>query len=255
MEGTGMKWHSSLMIVAAMLIAPFAQSQTGQWVNISDSVTSGLEKAGKKIGYPGLAAGITVDPASGDVYMVICDQGLWKSTDTGKTFARVDGGKIGGRCETGFALNFDPAGKRLACFMIYGACASTDDAGASWSGWKTNHLDFGAVDWESTGHALLGLRHESGGVLCLSTDNGATWKNLGAVGPDGKVAKEGREYTGLGMIDEHILLASRGDHGILRSVDGGQNWTKVSDAKLAAPLTRVRKGMAYWMTEQGVMVS
>jgi len=39
-------------------------------------------------------------------------QGLWKSTDHGADIRRVDDKKIGGRCETGFALNFDPAGKR-----------------------------------------------------------------------------------------------------------------------------------------------
>jgi hypothetical protein len=242
-----------LLLIAAF-IAPFAFAQGGQWVNISDPVTDQLQKDGKKIGYPGLAAGITVDPASGDVYMVICDQGLWKSTDTGKTFARIDGGKIGGRCETGFALNFDPAGKRLACFMIYGACASTQDAGATWTGWKTNHLDFGAVDWESTGQALLAIRHESGGILCLSTDNGATWKNLGSPGPDNKIPKEDRDFTALGMIDAQILVASRGD-GILRSTDAGKTWNKVSDVKLAAPLMRMRKGIAYWMSDKGVMMS
>ena len=62
-----------------------------------------------KPGYPGKTAGVTVDPANGDLYMVVPDQGLWKSTDHGKSFARIDGKKIGGRCETGFALDFDPA--------------------------------------------------------------------------------------------------------------------------------------------------
>ena len=83
------------------------------WTPISASV---LEKV--KPGYPGKTAGVTVDPATGDVYMVIPDQGLWQSSDHGETFARVDDKKIGGRCETGYALQIDPAGKRLVCFMI-----------------------------------------------------------------------------------------------------------------------------------------
>src|SRR4051812_22350712 len=90
------------------------------------------------------------------------------------------GGGRGGRArgETGDALQFEPAGRRLACFMIYGPGASTPDAGQTWVAWKTNHMDFGAVDWEGTGEALLGLRHESGGVLCFSADGGRTWKDL-----------------------------------------------------------------------------
>ncbi len=55
---------------------------------------------------------MTVDRSSGDVYIVVTGkeifkergQGIWKSTDQGATFARVDGNVIGGRCETGYAL-------------------------------------------------------------------------------------------------------------------------------------------------------
>jgi len=138
--------------------------------------------------------------------------------------------------------------------MIYGGCASTEDGGATWGKWGTNHLDFGAVDWEATGKVYLSTRHESGGVLCISADAGKTWKNLGKTGEDKKVVKEDREYKGLGLFDAGTLLASRG-MGILRSTDGGETWAKVSDAKLAAPVMRVHKGVGYWMTDQGVIVS
>ena len=87
-------------------------AEKGVWKPISHGVTSQV-----KPGYPGKTAGVAVDPATGDVFMVVPDQGLWKSTDHGGTFARVDDKAIGGRCETGFALDFDPAGKRLMCFM------------------------------------------------------------------------------------------------------------------------------------------
>ena len=60
----------------------------------------------------------------------VLGQGIWKSADQGKTFARADAGEIGGRCETSYALQFDPAGKRLACFMLDGKCAMTADGGA-----------------------------------------------------------------------------------------------------------------------------
>src|SRR3954463_9035875 len=98
-----MPLRSLLVVLVLSLATPRAFGQRGQWVGISHGVTERLQQEGKKIGYPGLAAGIAVDPASGDVFMVICDQGLWRSADRGQTFERVDGGKIGGRCETGFA--------------------------------------------------------------------------------------------------------------------------------------------------------
>ena len=77
------------------------------WVDISSPIVQKLTDAGQKTAWPGQTAGVAVDPASGDVYMIVTGQGVWKSTDTGKSFARVDGGKVGGRCETSFALNVD----------------------------------------------------------------------------------------------------------------------------------------------------
>ena len=226
----------------------------GEWVNISDGVLKELTDAGKKIGYPGMTAGVATDPGTGDVYMVVCDHGLWKSSDAGMTFKRIDGGKIGGRCETGFALNFDPAGKRLACFMIYGSCASTEDAGENWKPWKTNHLDFGAVDWEATGKSMIAIRHESGGVMCVSDDSGQTWKNLGQMGADKKVVKEDREFTGLGMFDASVFMAARGKE-IIRSTDAGKTWAKAADFKPAAPVMKLKDGVGYWVADQGVMIS
>src|SRR4051794_7133543 len=121
----------SLALLLVLSAARGDDKDKGKWVPISESVTSKV-----KPGYPGKGtAGVAVDPSNGDVYMVVSDQGMWKSTDKGETFTRVDGKAIGGRCETGFALNFDPAGKRLACFMIYGSCASTDDGGKTWTAW------------------------------------------------------------------------------------------------------------------------
>ncbi|MEX2213146.1 MAG: hypothetical protein WD768_03395 [Phycisphaeraceae bacterium] len=247
----------SLLLAAGLaLFAVPAFAQKNTWVNISDSVTDQLAKDGKKIGYPGLTAGVTVDPTTGEVYMVVCDQGLWKSSDHGKTFARVDGGKIGGRTETGYALSFDPAGKRLACFMIYGACTSTDDAGKTWNAWKTNHLDYGMVDWHDTGKTMLALRHEAGGVLCLTTDAGQTWTNLTKLAP----TKGNQNNVALGMFDAKALLASRGE-GLWRSTDAGQNWKPVAlkgdlaNIKLAAPTMTLRNSIGYWCTDKGIITS
>ena len=125
-------------IAVALFFAVCSQSLIAQeiekakWTVISTDVLAQV-----KPGYPGKTAGVTVDPASGDVFMVVPDQGMWKSSDQGAKFDRIDDKKIGGRCETGYALNFDPAGKRLMCFMIYGSSAATDDGGKTWQASKT----------------------------------------------------------------------------------------------------------------------
>jgi len=209
------------------------------WVNISDPVTAEV-----KPGYAGPTAGIVVDRADGGVFMVVNDQGLWRSADKGATFRRCDGKAIGGRCETGWALQADPAGKRLACFMIYGDSAITADSGATWTKFKTSHLDYGAVDWADTGKRLLALRHESGGVLTTSEDGGATWKDLE------------KGFSGCGVFDRSTFVSTKEkEPGIIRSTDAGATWTKVSDLKPVAPVPVVYQGVAYWPAGKNVLVS
>ncbi|HEX4144368.1 MAG TPA: hypothetical protein VHY91_12740 [Pirellulales bacterium] len=208
-----------------------------QWIAISHEVTAKV-----KPGYPGKTAGVAVDPATGDVFMVVPDQGIWKSTDRGKSFERVDGGRVSGRCETGFALDVDSAGQRLMCFMIYGSSAGTTDGGKTWNASKATHLDFGAVDWEAGGKCLIALRHESDGQLCYSNDEAQSWTNLD------------RGFVALGIFDQHTIVASRGK-GLVRSEDDGKTWTQVSDIEPAGRVMRVHRGVGYWTTDRGLLVS
>jgi hypothetical protein len=66
------------------------------------------------------------------VFLVINDQGLFRSRDKGATWARCDGGAVTGRCETGYVLDADPAGNRLAVFVVYGSSAITFGGGQTW---------------------------------------------------------------------------------------------------------------------------
>ena len=230
-----MKTHPSLL--ALVFIARAASA--GEWTNISDPVTSQV-----KPGYAGPTAGVVVDCLSGDVFMVVNDQGLWRSSDHGATFVRCDDKAIGGRCETGWALQGDPAGKRLACFMIYGDSAMTTDGGRTWTKFKTSHLDFGAVDWADTGKRLLAIRHESGGMLTTSEDGGATWKDLE------------KGFSGCGVLDRTTFVATKEKtSGIFRSTDASATWTQVFPETPSAPVPVIFEGTAYWPTGKGVLVS
>jgi photosystem II stability/assembly factor-like uncharacterized protein len=226
----------SFALVCCLCVASQAAEEK-TWAPISAGVLAKV-----KPGYPGKTAGVAVDPATGDVFMVIPDQGIWKSSDHGDNFTRVDGGAIGGRCETGFSLNVDPAGKRMMCFMVYGSSASTDDSGKTWTASKSSHFDFGAVDWHDTGKCYLAIRHEAGGMLTLSTDAGQTWKDLQ------------KGFTHVGIFSDKVLLASKGK-GIIRSDDGGATWSSVSDATPLASVMRTRDAVGYWLADTGLLVS
>ena len=227
-----------------------APVDAARWVNISDPVIKSLDADHKKLDWPGVTAGVTVDPTTGDVYMVVPGQGLWKSSDHGATFARCDGGKIGGRCETGYSLNFDTAGSRLACFMLDGTCGVTADAGKTWEPFAGvgRNWDYAAVDWPvERGEApknIFAARHESGGEIYLSTDSGKSWKMIG----------KDEAFAAAGIFDARTLVATKGK-GVLRSTDGGSTWTKVSDLTPVGRVMYVFNGTAYWLGREGLIVS
>ena len=217
------------------------------WIDISAKVVKGLASEGKKPGWPGKTAGIAVDRVTGDVFMVVPDQGIWRSRDHGESFKRVDGGKIGGRCETGFALNLDPKGKRLACFMLDGPSGYTLDGGETWESMKKNGRgwDAGSVDW-SAGEPLhiFALRHECGGEIYTSGDMGRSW-NL-----------KGKAFASVGIFDAKTFVATKEkEKGIFRTADGGENWEKVSELQPGGRDIRILNGVAYWASSDGLLVS
>ena len=226
-------------------IAP--KAARGAWIDISEKVLDGLAAEQKKIGYPGKTAGIAVDRVTGDVFMVVPDQGIWRSTDRGETFARVDGGKIGGRCETGFSLNFDPNGRRLACFMLDGPSAYTRDGGKTWAAMQGNGRgwDAGSVDWSVEEPAdIFALRHESGGEIYTSGSMGKSWQF------------QGKAFASVGIFDAKTFVATREkEKGILRSTDGGKTWHKVSDLQPTGRDIRIYRGIAYWASAQGLLAT
>src|SRR2546421_3478835 len=199
-----------VLIVAAFAALVQAQQPAANWVNISNPIVQQLTDAGKKIAWPGQTAGVVVDSANGDVYMIIPDQGIWKSSDRGMAFARADKGEIGGRCETGYSINVDLAGGgRLACFMLDGKCAMTLDGGKTWLPFKGvgRNWDFAAVDWsQAEPKAIFAARHESGGEMYTSNDGGKSWKQI----------DKDSKYTSVGIFYGMKLGATNGQ-GILRS--------------------------------------
>ena len=59
---------------------------------------------------------------------------------------------------------------------------------------------------------------------------------------------------GVGIFDDKTLVMTKGE-GILRSEDAGQTWTKVSDLTPNGRTIKVYKGVAYWLSSGGLLVS
>ena len=140
------------LVIALVFCGTAQAAEKGKWVNISDPIVNPFTENGQNLPWPGGTAGVAVDPSDGALFMIVTGQGAWRSTDHGATFARCDGGKVGGRCETGYSINVDPDGKHLACFMLDGKGAMTLDAGQTWEAMKDvgRNWDYAAVDWASS---------------------------------------------------------------------------------------------------------
>lgn len=242
----------ALLLLSWPLLPALADEPTdANWVDISSDLVRKLAAAGEKTAWPGETAGVAVDPLTGDTYMIVAGQGIWKSTDAGKSFTRVDDGKVTGRCETSFSLNVDSQGKRLACFMLDGKCAWSNDAGQKWMAYTDvgRNWDYAAVDWSAKmPQTIFAALHESGGQVMLSTDGGQSWKKLFQ---DAEFDKSG----GLGVFDENTLVYTQKGKGIQRSTDQGQTWKQTSDYEPIGRLVSIQHGKAYWLSSEGLLVS
>jgi photosystem II stability/assembly factor-like uncharacterized protein len=230
-----------MRIVLMLALAAPLLAHAGEWVNISDAVTSTLKPI-----KGGPTADVVVDRVSGDVFMVPNGQGLWKSTDHGATFAPLDNANldVGGFCGTAWALQADPNGRRLFCFMNFGSSAMTTDGGKTWTKSATSDLDFGAVDWADSGKRVLAIRHGNAGALATSDDGGATWID------------EGKGFGRCGVFDRSTFVVTRAnERGIFRSGDAGATWARVSNDTPAAAVPVIFKGAGYWPAGKGILAS
>lgn len=235
------------LLAGCVLLAAVQTSPAADWVNISDPLVSAVTNSGTPIPWPGDTAGVALNRTNGTLYVDVCNVGLWQSTDHGQTFRRVAQGQISGRCEFAGSINCDPAGGRMACFMLDGKCGMTLDAGATWQPFAPmgRNWDYGAVDWsDPQARPIFASRHESGGEMYTSDDAGASWHFIG----------KHPEFTSIGIFDAHTLVVGT-DSGIMRSTNGGESWTTVSAFHPLSHVAVYFQGLTYWLAKEGLITS
>ena len=108
-----------------------------QWTDISGRLLENLTSNGVKLAWPGGCSGVVINRLNGDVVIKIVGQGLWRSSDQGATWTRVDNNTISGRDETGWATTVDQNDpRRIASFSLDGLAGWTTNGSkreASWS--------------------------------------------------------------------------------------------------------------------------
>ena len=205
--------------------------------------------AKEKTGFGGLT-GVTVDRATGTLYVCLSDRGLFRSADQGKTWARHGKDASKGRTETPGCLHLDPTGKTKQFLManVYGGpvvVGSTDPDGA----WrvldkKSAHVDWCAADWtDPEMKFVLAFKHEAGGLLLLSRDGGKSFT-------------EGSKGHGLGAwvfdADTAVVALAKSKEkpkgGIVRTADGGKTFAPAAEyAPVSLP--KLQGDALYWLVE------
>jgi len=233
-----------LVVVACLVLFPsLAMAQDWQPVTVELLLK-------EKPGYGGLC-GVTVDHATGTVYVNVSDRGIFRSTDMCKTWDRL-GEPIKGRTEWPGCILIDPTGKtnRFVTALVYGSpiIVGTKDKGD----WKTLdkatvHVDWYAADWTDPDlKFLLALKHESGGMLIRSRDGGKTFDELGKGHGPAWIFDADTAVVGL------MKSKDKPKGGLIRTTDGGKTFQPVGEYSPTA-LPRLHGDSVYWLTD-GVLI-
>ena len=247
--------HGILLVAcgAAMLLS-FHSQGSDQWTDVSSSLLERLTNSGAKPAWPGGCSGVVVNRTNGDVTIKVVGLGLWRSSDKGRNWQRIDGNTISGRDETGWATSMDQnVPSRIVSFSLDGSAGWTI-GGSQWKSFTSlgRNWDFGSVDWAAlVPKTIIAAKHETTppGEVYVTNDGGLTWKQLSI-----HLSATRERISMVGALGVTTLIYSNGD-GIHRSNDSGENWTKVSSANPQTRIPVLFRGTYHLGTTNGLIVS
>src|SRR2546422_99270 len=125
-------------VLLAAVVRTLSVQAAEQWVDISTPLLEKLTNSGVKVDWPGGCSGVVVNRLNGDVVVKVVGQGLWRSSDQGANWARIDNNTVSGRDETGWATTVDQNNpRRMVSFSLDGLAGWTTD-GTNWKSFTNN---------------------------------------------------------------------------------------------------------------------
>jgi BNR-Asp box repeat protein len=221
-----------------------AKGTPGTWENVSPS---GISFDYKKFNNDNFGLqDVLVDPVRpSDFYAFVCHQGVWRSTDYGSTWTKINTGKNGDVVDTGkpWGAGIDSnrcrdPNKPPRLYTLNGGGSAngflrSDDGGVNWTLIKlpdnpsTQYPQDAysiAVDPYDGNHILMGY-HEAVGLL-ESRDAGDTWKVL-KPGDDAISVYNFFIDTGDAATTGKTWLSIGQSGSMWRTTDGAGSWSKV----------------------------
>jgi photosystem II stability/assembly factor-like uncharacterized protein len=191
------------------------------------STDGGRTWSRREFGTPTLhTTGSAVDPADRTVYVATLQAGgIWKSTDLGETFQRVDREVTGGPFLNlnGRGIATDPGRPGVVFHASNNGTWRSTDAGATWT--RTSTLAAFSATVDPTDSRIVYVGTQTAGVL-KSTDGGTSFAaaNVGLttlrMGRAGSVV--------LHRSNPNMLYANTEGGGVFRSTDAGGSWSAVN---------------------------
>jgi len=251
---TAKRRGTALVICCATALMSLSTQAGDRWTDISSSLMERLTNNGAKPAWPGGCSGVVVNRTNEDVTIKVVGLGLWRSSDKGRNWQRIDDDTISGRDETGWATSVDQnAPARIGSFSLDGSAGWATD-GIKWKSFTTlgRNWDFGSVDWAApVPKTIIAAKHETtpAGEVYVTQDGGVTWNKLSIYLNDNR----GR-MSMVGALDTTTLIYGNGD-GIHRSKDVGATWTKVSSTDPQTRIPILFRGVHYLGSTNGLLVS
>lgn len=174
---------------------------------------------------------ITHDPRDPSrVYAGVEIDGVWRSNDGGRSFAKAPSRGLASEDIHGLAVVYGSQGRLLFATTNKGLCVSNDDG----ESWTTRILD---SPWQYTrtivardrGEGRIFLTNGDGppgstGRLLLSDDHGATWRDANLPG----ALNSTPWCLAMNPADQSLIYCCSNLGQMFRSEDGGNHWTKLT---------------------------
>ena len=224
---------------------------SSKWTNVTGSLANKASECGT-------LTMVSAKPGSNMVIAGIAKQGLWATTDGGTTWAQLGNFVIIPNRPSSIVYDPDHPDVFWESGIYNGkGIFRTDDGGMTFKQLGTiDHNDLISVDFSDPERkTLLAGAHETKRKLWLSTDAGATWKDIGMNLP----ADSHFSSAPLVLSAQSFLLGScgygMGACGVYASPDGGTTWTKPTTLTVAgAPLWAKDKSIYWTMIYDGGII-
>lgn len=190
---------------------------------------------------------ISVSAGRGALYVAGLGVGVMRSVDEGRTWMAVDGA-LPSRDVAAFATHADQE-ETLYAYLPDSGIYRSEDAGAAW-----RRMDAGpGQDVRALFHSDMAGSMQSGWLFAATPQGGRRsmdcfcgWRPTGdvAAGEVFDIAYDPRQPA-------HVYAATAS--GILRSVDGGEQWERVSTAEAVAVTFDASAGALYAAARDGTL--